>query len=159
VYSAVMAERGTRPLPGQRPDEARGAAPCRDFHVQDLGRRRPRTQTPEGWVKRIERGDGKVWVPWNAANSLARLLSMRQLRSGGWSYFDSEQSSVEATSLAVMALSTESPDAARSGLDQLSHLQRRDGAWPAFGGDSDGSWTTALVLCALNGTGEFCERP
>jgi hypothetical protein len=90
-------------------------------------------------------------------NSLVRLLSMRQLRSGGWSYFGSEQLSVEATTLAVMALSTESPDAARSGLDQLSHLQRRDGAWPAFGGDSDGSWTTALVLCALNGTGEFAS--
>jgi squalene cyclase len=90
-------------------------------------------------------------------NSLVRLLSMRQLRSGGWSYFGSEQLSVEATTLAVMALSTESPDAARSGLDQLSHLQRRDGAWPAFGGDLDASWTTALVLCALNATGEFAS--
>ena len=57
-----MAERGTRPLPGQRPDEANDAAPGRDFNAQDLGRRRLRTQTPEGWVKRIERGDGKVWV-------------------------------------------------------------------------------------------------
>jgi hypothetical protein len=79
---------------------------------------------------------------------------MRQLQSGGWSYFGSQQSSVEAT-LAVMALSTESPDAARSGLDQLVRMQRRDGAWPAFGGDSDASWTTALLLCALNLTGEF----
>jgi hypothetical protein len=87
-------------------------------------------------------------------NFLARLLVSRQLRSGGWSYFGSEQSSVEATTLAVMALGTESPDAARSGLDQLSRLQRRDGAWPAFIGDTDSSWTTALVLCALNGTGE-----
>ena len=49
----------------------------------------------------------------------------------------------------------ESPDAARSGLDRLLRLQRRDGACPAFGGDSDGSWTTALVLCVLNATGEF----
>jgi hypothetical protein len=90
-------------------------------------------------------------------NFLARLLVSRQLRSGGWSYFGSEQSSVEATTLAVMVLGTESPDAARSGLDQLSHLQRRDGAWPAFVGDTDPSWTTALVLCALNGTGEFAS--
>ena len=36
-------------------------------------------------------------------------------------------------------------------------LQRRDGAWPAFVGDSEASWTTALVLCVLNGTGEFGE--
>ena len=88
-------------------------------------------------------------------NSLPGLLLMRQLPSGGWSYFGSPQSSVETTTLAVMALSMESSDAARSGLDQLARMQRRDGAWPAFGGDSDGSWTTALVLCALNGTGEF----
>ena len=88
-------------------------------------------------------------------NSLAELLSTRQLRSGGWSYFGSPQPSVETTTLAVMALSMESSDAARSGLDQLARMQRRDGAWPAFGGDSDGSWTTALVLCVLNGTGEF----
>jgi hypothetical protein len=37
-------------------------------------------------------------------NSFARLLLTRQLRSGGWSYFGSEQSSVEATTLAVMAV-------------------------------------------------------
>ena len=88
-------------------------------------------------------------------NSLAGLLLTRQHRSGGWSYFGSRQSSVEATTLAIMALSTESPEATRSGLDQLLRLQRRDGAWPAFRGDSDSSWTTALVLCALNGIGEF----
>src|SRR5580700_12287224 len=88
-------------------------------------------------------------------NSLAGPLLTRQLRSGGWSYFGSQQSSVEATSLAVMALSTESPNAARSGFDQMLDLQRRDGAWPAFVGDSEVSWTTALALCALNGTGEF----
>src|ERR1700733_28054 len=87
-------------------------------------------------------------------NFLARLLVSRQLRSGGWSYFGSEQSSVEATTLAVMALGTESPDAARFGFDQLSHLQRRDGAWPGVVGDKDSSWTTGIVLCALNGTGE-----
>jgi hypothetical protein len=34
-------------------------------------------------------------------------------------------------------------------------LQRGEGAWPAFVGDSEASWTTALMLCALNGTGEF----
>ena len=56
-----MPEFGTRPQT-QRLDEARGTPPDRDFNVQDLGRRRPRTQTPDGWVKKIERGDGKVWV-------------------------------------------------------------------------------------------------
>jgi integrase len=56
-----MPDNGTRPQP-QQLDEATGTPPDRDFRVQDLGRRRPRTQTPEGWVKKIERGDGKVWV-------------------------------------------------------------------------------------------------
>jgi len=90
-------------------------------------------------------------------NSFVRLLLTRQLRSGGWSYFGSEQSSVEATTLAVMAVTTESPEAARSGLNHLSDLQRRDGAWPSFVGDTEASWTTALVLCALNGPGEFAS--
>jgi hypothetical protein len=56
-----MPEFGTSPQP-QRLDEASGTPPDPDFYVQDLGRRRPKTQTPEGWVKKIERGDGKVWV-------------------------------------------------------------------------------------------------
>ena len=61
MYSAVMPEFGTSPQL-QELDEARGAPPERDVNFQDLGRRRPRTQTPEGWVTKIERGDGKVWV-------------------------------------------------------------------------------------------------
>ena len=44
-----------------------------------------------------------------------------------------------------------------SGILQLLTLQRRDGAWPAFRGDPGASWTTALVLCALNGTGDFAS--
>src|ERR1700726_1940054 len=88
-------------------------------------------------------------------NSLAGPLLTRQLRPGGWSYLGSQQSSVEATSLAVMALSTESPEATQSGLDHLLRLQRRDGGWPAFLGDSEGSWTTALALCALNEMTDF----
>ncbi len=81
-----MPEFGTRPQT-QRLDEAKGNPPDRDLNVRDLGPRRarrsvenhrvacagttptrrhldgwPRTQTPDGWVKKIERGDGKVWV-------------------------------------------------------------------------------------------------
>ncbi|HXI43445.1 MAG TPA: hypothetical protein VNH83_25920 [Bryobacteraceae bacterium] len=33
--------------------------------------------------------------------------------------------------------------------------QLSDGGWPAFLGDSEGSWTTALALCTLNATGDF----
>jgi hypothetical protein len=44
-----------------------------------------------------------------------------------------------------MALSSESSNASGSGIEQLLRLQRRDGGWPAFLGDSEGSWTTALA--------------
>jgi hypothetical protein len=34
-------------------------------------------------------------------------------------------------------------------------LQHPDGGWPAFFGDSEGSWTTALALCTLNARGDY----
>jgi hypothetical protein len=34
-----------------------------DFDVRGLGRRLPRSEAPEGWIKKIERcREGKVWV-------------------------------------------------------------------------------------------------
>ena len=88
---------------------------------------------------------------------LVRLLAERQLHGGGWSYLNSFQTSVEATSLAAMVLSSDSSDASGSGIEQLLRLQRRDGGWPAFLGDSEGSWTTALALCALNQVTDFAN--
>jgi hypothetical protein len=88
---------------------------------------------------------------------LPRSLEARRLPLGGWSYLNSSQTSVEATSLAAMALSSESSDASGSGIEQLLRLQRRDGGWPAFLGDSEGSWTTALALCALNQITDFAS--
>jgi hypothetical protein len=52
---------------------------------------------------------------------------------------------------------SESSDARESGLEQLLCLQRRDGGWPAFLGDSEASWTTALALCALNQMTDFAS--
>src|SRR5260370_25592337 len=86
---------------------------------------------------------------------LAGALEERGRRLGGWSYLKSSQTRVEATSLAAMALNSESSAASGSGIEQLLHLQRRDGGWPAFLGDSAGSWTTALALCALNEMTDF----
>jgi len=88
---------------------------------------------------------------------LPRSLEARRLPLGGWSYLNSSQTSVEATSLAAMALSSESSDASGSGIEQLLRLQRRDGGWPAFLGDSEGSWTTALALCTLNQMTDFAS--
>jgi squalene cyclase len=90
-------------------------------------------------------------------SQLARSLEEQRLPLGGWSYLNSSQTSVEATSLAAMALSSESSNASGSGIKQLLRLQRRDGGWPAFLGDSEGSWTTALALCALNQMTDFAS--
>ncbi len=57
--------------------------------------------------------------------------------------------------MAAMALSSESSEASELGIEHLLRLQRPDGGWPAFLGDSEGSWTTALALCALNEMTDF----
>jgi hypothetical protein len=75
-------------------------------------------------------------------SKLDENLIRRQLSSGGWSFLGSRQVSVEATCLAVLAGGFES--------ERLLGLQRRDGSWPAFSGDTEASWTTALALCVLN---------
>jgi hypothetical protein len=45
--------------------------------------------------------------------------------------------------------------ASTAGIEHLLRSQERDGGWPAFIGDSESAWVTALVLCALNTTNDF----
>ena len=33
-----------------------------DFDIRGLSRRLPKAEAPEGWVKKIERREGKIWV-------------------------------------------------------------------------------------------------
>jgi hypothetical protein len=42
-----------------------------------------------------------------------------------------------------------------AGIQFLLKSQLRDGSWPAFRGDSEGNWTTALAVCTLNLSGDF----
>jgi squalene cyclase len=63
----------------------------------------------------------------------------------------SPQASVEATCLAGLALAIF--DTSRAG-QLLLRTQRRDGAWPAFVGDPEASWTTALAVSTLNALNE-----
>ena len=88
-------------------------------------------------------------------SSLAETLRSRQMKSGGWAYFDSVQESLEATCLAELALAPERPASSSAAILFLLKSQLSDGGWPAFLGDSEGSWTTALALCTLNSTGDF----
>jgi hypothetical protein len=77
-------------------------------------------------------------------------LRRRELPQGGWSFGDSRQPSVEATTLAILALAAEFPEVPAHSVRFLLSVQRRDGSWPAFGGDDDGSWTTALAALTLS---------
>ena len=88
-------------------------------------------------------------------SSLAETLNSRQMKSGGWAYFDSVQESLEATCLAELALAPERQASSSAAILFLLKSQLSDGGWPAFLGDSEGSWTTALALCTLNSTGDF----
>ena len=88
-------------------------------------------------------------------SSLAETLKSRQMKSGGWAYFDSAQESLEVTCLAELALAPEMQASSSAAILFLLKSQLSDGGWPAFLGDSEGSWTTALALCTLNSTGDF----
>ena len=77
-------------------------------------------------------------------------LRGRELPGGGWSFFGSRQVSLEATSLAILCLLAETPFDALRLANLLSRVQLADGSWPAFVGDRESSWTTALAVCALN---------
>jgi hypothetical protein len=90
-------------------------------------------------------------------SAIETTLLQRQLPSGGWSFFRSEQASVEATCLAGLALGSASYGNAVSTVHFLKKSQLSDGGWPAFQGDSEGAWTTALALCALTVLNEISE--
>ena len=76
----------------------------------------------------------------------ALQLRQRQKQSGGWGYFNSSQASIEATCLSVLGLTPEHESVSSRAVEFLFKSQLAGGAWPAFDGDIEGSWTTALAL-------------
>jgi squalene cyclase len=83
-------------------------------------------------------------------HELALELKRRQLPQGGWSFGNSLQPGVEPTCLAILALAAESSAVPDRSMRLLLSLQRPEGSWPAFAGDRDGSWTTALTALTLS---------
>src|SRR5690349_15549312 len=92
------------------------------------------------------------------SSGLARMLSDRQLPSGGWSFNGSPQAGVEATCLGCLALAWEAQGSTRLAIQFLLGSQLADGGWPAFEGDSEGSWVTALCLSTLIAQNEASQH-
>ena len=94
-------------------------------------------------------------------SSLSQRLLQRQMESGGFAYFASRQESIEATCLSTLALSGLSLVTCARAIDFLLKSQLADGGWPGFPGDSESSWTTALVLSTAITNGYIsnpCDR-
>jgi len=91
------------------------------------------------------------------ALSIQAALERRQLPSGGWSFFGSNQATIEGTCLAALALGPTSDRNTNSAYRFLLRSQLSDGSWPAFQGDAEGSWRTALAICALTGLSDISE--
>ena len=94
-------------------------------------------------------------------SSITLRLRQHQIASGGWPYFTSSQESIEATCLSSLALSPERDRSSARAVEFLFEAQLAGGAWPAFRGDTEGSWTTPLALSTIivtNHKSEACER-
>ena len=83
------------------------------------------------------------------SSQIAQTLIGRQLVFGGWSFGGSHQASIEATCLCALGLAWEAPANVAVAIRFLLENQRVDGGWPAFTGDPEPSWTTAMALSTL----------
>lgn len=92
-----------------------------------------------------------------ASARLAQLLASRQLRSGGWSFTGSQQESIETTCLGDMALAWVGQPGTSLAIRFMLGSQRTDGGWPAFTGDPEPSWTTALALSTLTAANDVSD--
>jgi hypothetical protein len=90
-------------------------------------------------------------------SQIARNLAERQLGSGGWSYAVSQQASMEATCLSALGLAWEAKANIAMAIRFLLDSQRADGGWPAFTGDPEPSWTTALALSTLTAANDLSD--
>ena len=90
-------------------------------------------------------------------SQIAQNLAKRQLASGGWSYAGSQQASIEATCLSALGLALADEASAALAIRFLTNSQLTDGGWPAFEGDPEPSWTTALCLSTLTAVNDVSD--
>ena len=85
-----------------------------------------------------------------------QTLCLCQLPDGGWPFTaGANQTAVEPTALACLALPPNFATTRSAAIRCLLHLQNPNGSWPAFpDGDERGSGYTGLALYALNRSGE-----
>src|SRR6202795_1687650 len=73
VYSAVMADSASTLIGAAHVPAKSPLGQPLDFDIRGLGRRLPRTEAPEGWLKKIARSrEGKVWVGFFISGPLTR---------------------------------------------------------------------------------------
>ncbi|MCI0628739.1 MAG: hypothetical protein L0387_45020 [Acidobacteria bacterium] len=90
---------------------------------------------------------------------LKHMLVDRQSRDGGWpSTAGCDQSALEPTCLALLALRSHQGPARDRASHSLLATQNPNGSWPAFvGDDTEGCGLTGVALCALLRCGITCE--
>jgi hypothetical protein len=95
-------------------------------------------------------------MPKSDLREMRERLAAWQLPQGGWAYrAGTQQSALEPTCLALLALESCGLGAWEKGIRFLVRTQNPNGSWPAFEGDDQrGSWTTALALLALRDRSE-----
>lgn len=91
------------------------------------------------------------------------FLFCAQNADGGWGYSPGRSSGAEPTCWALLALACapqrgEGDEAAARGREWLHRAQLADGSWPAFVGQPQGCWVTALACLALHAHQGSAER-
>jgi hypothetical protein len=76
-------------------------------------------------------------------------LRKRELPGGGWSSGNSEHGGTEPTCLGILGVAPHAAWKKERSLQFLLAQQHSDGGWPAFAGDEDPSWATALAAITL----------
>ena len=90
------------------------------------------------------------------------LLAAQNL-DGGWGYREGQDSAIEPTSWALLAISEMGREHSldrekRAGASFLGRNQLSNGSWPTVPKDRAGSWVTSLACLALQGLGGWAPQ-